>query len=176
MWKNDLGRLPRSEFAPRRRGAYGAARGEKARAQSLFGEAADLEAKALASVAPDLQRTYGITAVSAVALRWKSGARNQTLNFGRGLLAGQSLPSFAKIQIESILGKVEPKAAPSRGGVAGASPILVQGPGPKFALDAHEALACRIYCTFSGSIFNSAASSSAVGTRPSACSMSRLAL
>lgn len=101
--------------------------GDAARARSLYAQAADWETRALETVTADKPRTLGVTAVSAVALRYKSGAREATERLGRQLLRNRELPRFAVAQIEDMVSEV-------------AAPKLVQGPGPKFALDAHEAL------------------------------------
>ena len=47
--------------------------GDPALAQQLYAKAAQAEERALRDVVLDKSRTYGITAVSAVALYYKSG-------------------------------------------------------------------------------------------------------
>ena len=47
--------------------------GNRQEAEQLYAEAAAAEARALADLTPEKQRTIGITAISAVALWYKAG-------------------------------------------------------------------------------------------------------
>ena len=101
-------------------------RGEHARAQELCAIAAQYEARALEAVAPDKPRTYGITAVSAVALHFKAAEFPEAKALAYRCLGSQRLPEFASRQIKDMLQSIEKAQSPAhlRGevnGVAGES-------------------------------------------------------
>ena len=82
-------------------------RGEKASAQEVYKRAADAEVSALGALEPDKPRTYGITAVSAVALylraaQWSEGRVLAYRCLGSGLL-----PEFAWRQMEDLLASIK---------------------------------------------------------------------
>jgi hypothetical protein len=79
-------------------------RQEPDRAQVLYAEAAQMEAEALASLAPAKVRTMGITAVSAVALWLKAKRFEEAQKLAYQVLGyGATLPSFAVDQLRGLL-------------------------------------------------------------------------
>ena len=76
--------------------AHAAARvGDIQRATDLFSQAARLEADALRELGTDKPRTFGITAVSAVALWYKAGDLKEAERLAYVAAASTSLPLFA---------------------------------------------------------------------------------
>lgn len=77
--------------------------GERSRAEELYRTAAETEARALDQVPSERHRTRGITAVSAVALWYKSrdfiGAERLAYQY----LGGLQLPPFAQTQLRELL-------------------------------------------------------------------------
>ena len=86
-------------------------RGEYARAKELSAIAAQHEARALDEVAPDKPRTYGITAVSAVALHFKAAEFPEAKDLAYRCLASRRLPEFASQQIEDLLQSIHRESA-----------------------------------------------------------------
>ena len=86
-------------------------RGEYEQAQELYAVAARHEEKALREVAPDKPRTYGITAVSAVALRFKAAEFSEAKALSYRCLASERLPEFASRQIEDMLQSIKGEQA-----------------------------------------------------------------
>lgn len=78
-------------------------RGEHSRAQQLYLMAAQAEEHALREVAPGKDRTYGITAVSAVALQFKASQWADARALAYQCLASKRLPEFASQQMEDLL-------------------------------------------------------------------------
>ena len=87
-------------------------RGEQTQAQQLYAIAAQHEEASLDAIAPDKRRTYGIIAVSAVALRFKAAEFSEAKALAYRCLASQRLREFASQQIESMLESIE-RAQPS---------------------------------------------------------------
>ena len=81
-------------------------RGELTQAQNFYAKAAQAEERALQEVAPDKPRTYGITAVSAVALYFKASELSASQALAYRCLASQRLPEFALQQMEDLLEQV----------------------------------------------------------------------
>ena len=77
--------------------------GEHAQAQELYAIAAHHEEVSLGTIASDKPRTYGIVAVSAVALRYKAAEFAEAKMLAYKCLASQRLPEFASRQIEDML-------------------------------------------------------------------------
>ena len=77
--------------------------GNRSLAQQLYAKAAAAEAQALEAVDPAKTRTYGITAVSAVALYHKAARGEPALTLGRRCLASDNLPGFARHQMADLL-------------------------------------------------------------------------
>ena len=77
--------------------------GEHAQAQELYAIAAHHEEASLGTIASDKPRTYGIVAVSAVALRYKAAEFAEAKMLAYKCLASQRLPEFASRQIEDML-------------------------------------------------------------------------
>ena len=86
-------------------------RGEYERAQELYAIAAQREERALREVAPGKSRTYGITAVSAVALRFKAAEFSEAKALSYRCLASERLPEFASRQIEDMLQSIKTEQA-----------------------------------------------------------------
>ena len=78
--------------------------GNTSRARQLYAEAAAAEENALMQVELSKQRTYGITAVSAASLLFKSGQYDETLALAYRCLAAESLPPFAWRQLDELVG------------------------------------------------------------------------
>ena len=66
--------------------------GERALAQQLYAKAAQAEERALREVDPAKSRTYGITAVSMVALYYKAGRSTAARTLAQGCLESDALP------------------------------------------------------------------------------------
>src|SRR5580700_643729 len=77
--------------------------GNSGAANELFAKAAHAEAKALASLDPKKSRTYGITAVSAVALWCKAGDIAKAERVAREALETGALPHFAIAQLAELV-------------------------------------------------------------------------
>ena len=88
-----------------------ARRGEHTRAKQLYVKAAQSEELALKDVEPAKSRTYGITAVSAVALHYKAAQWKQARNLANRCLNSGRLPDFATRQIEELLNSMKEKQA-----------------------------------------------------------------
>ena len=88
-----------------------ARRGDHTRALSLYAKAARAEELALKEVEPSKSRTYGITAVSAVALHYKASQWEQALRLAHHCLHSGRLPDFAGQQIEELLDSIKAKQA-----------------------------------------------------------------
>ncbi|MCY3543589.1 MAG: hypothetical protein OXH22_06060 [Chloroflexi bacterium] len=82
-------------------------RGEYTQAQELYTIAAQHEEAALEAIAYDKRRTYGIIAVSAVALRFKAAEFAESKMLAYRCLASQRLPEFAWRQIEDMLESIK---------------------------------------------------------------------
>ena len=78
-------------------------RGNRALARELYAKAAKAEEQALREVDPAKSRTYGITAVSAVALYWKAGQGTAARNLSQRCLVCDALPDFARRQLDDLL-------------------------------------------------------------------------
>jgi len=87
-------------------------------ASNLFAQAAMAEADALASLTSDKPRTYGITAVSAVALWYKAGELAQAEHFAHKVASTSFLPAFAVDQIRSLLQSIWNQQAQREAGVS----------------------------------------------------------
>jgi len=73
-------------------------------AKSRYHEAAIAEEEALGFVQiEEKSKTYGITAVSAVALYVKAGCPDHALRLGKQALSQVGLPDFAKNEIQLML-------------------------------------------------------------------------
>ncbi len=86
-------------------------RGEYTQAQGLYAIAAQHEERALHEIAPHKLRTYGITAVSAVALRFKAAEFSEAKVLSYRCLASERLPEFASRQIEDMLQSIKGEQA-----------------------------------------------------------------
>lgn len=74
-----------------------------AEANALYRRAADLEKKALDSLDPSKKRTRGITAVSAVALYFKSGEFAVAERIAYAMLADAQIPQFAHADLRTLV-------------------------------------------------------------------------
>lgn len=99
--------------------AHEAARaGDSQRAADLFSEAARLESDALRELSSDKPRTYGITAVSAVALWYKAGDLKEAENLAYVAGATQHLPPFAADELRALLQAIWNETAQREAGVS----------------------------------------------------------
>ena len=73
------------------------------RALELYVQAAKMETEALGALTPAKPRTFGITAVSAVALWFKSRRFSDAQQLAYQVLASNVLPSFAVEQLQGLL-------------------------------------------------------------------------
>ena len=94
------------------------AAGDNARALKLYGQAADLEERALSAVETSKIRTRGITAVSAVALWYKSGDYVAAERLAYGLLADESIADFARDQLRNLVQAIWTEGSKKQAGVA----------------------------------------------------------
>ena len=81
--------------------------GESTRAAELYGQAAEAEEKALDQVELSRARTFGITAVSAVALHFKAGSLQHAEKLAYRCLSSDHLQEFAHAQLRELLGSIE---------------------------------------------------------------------
>jgi hypothetical protein len=99
--------------------AHEAARAaDNKRAAELFSEAARLEAGALHELSADKSRTYGITAVSAVALWYKAGDLIEAERLAYVAAAARHLPPFAADELRALLQTIWNEAAQREAGVS----------------------------------------------------------
>jgi len=104
--------------------------GELQQAYNLFREAAKAEENALRAIDPNKTRTLGITAVSAVALWYKSGELSKAENVAHRCFALEGLPSFAEEQLKIMLQTIWNEKAQKLAGVsfvAGQVVVSVRG-------------------------------------------------
>lgn len=78
-------------------------RGEREQAKRLFAKAAEAESNALLALDRSKTRTFGITAVSAVSLRYKANHVLEAEKLALQCLASNELPAFATEQIRTLL-------------------------------------------------------------------------
>ena len=83
--------------------AQGIAQTSPDRARALYAEAARAEAAALMEVSTFKVRTFGITAVSAVALWFKAREFVEAQRLAHRMLGEADLPAFAKEQLQVLL-------------------------------------------------------------------------
>lgn len=95
-----------------------ALRGDADNAQNLYRLAAEAETAALSALDPAKQRTFGITAVSGVALWYRAREYRAAENLAYRALASESLPSFAEDEIRQLLQVVWSKKAEETAGVS----------------------------------------------------------
>ena len=99
--------------------AHEASRGGNfAHAKQLFGQAARAEAEALEHLTEEKPRTFGITAVSAVALFYKAGELEQAEEIAHRASAKSFLPAFAADQLRSLLQTIWNEIAQREAGVS----------------------------------------------------------
>jgi hypothetical protein len=82
-------------------------KGRESKARSLFAEAAQAETEALMELEPGLPRTFGTTAVSAVALWFKAGNFHEAQRVARRALDTAELPDFAAQQLVELQSSIE---------------------------------------------------------------------
>jgi len=88
------------------------------RAAELFAEAARAEISALSEVGSDRPRTFGITAVSAVALLYKAGELQAAERLAHETAARSFLPVFAAEELRSLLQTIWNEAVQREAGVS----------------------------------------------------------
>ena len=93
--------------------------GNHSLAQQLYAKAAEAEAQGLEALDPAKTRTYGITAVSAVALYHKAARSEPAAALARRCLASAELPGFARRQLAELLDAIANAAAPETRPMAG---------------------------------------------------------
>jgi hypothetical protein len=87
-------------------------------AADLFSQAARSEADALLELGSDKPRTYGVTAVSAVALWYKAGDLQEAERLAYVAAAARQLPAFAAGEIRALLQAIWNEAAQREAGVS----------------------------------------------------------
>src|SRR5262245_8202045 len=92
-------------------------RGDYAGSQQLFQRAAEAEMRALEVIGRDKQRTYGVTAVSAVALWYKARELKNAERVAHEIIAQGSLTEFAIEQLRLLLQMTWNEEAAGRRGV-----------------------------------------------------------
>jgi hypothetical protein len=99
--------------------AHDAARaGDRHRAVELFSKAARLEKDALYELSGDKPRTYGITAVSAVALWYKAGELKEAERLAHVAAGTKHLPPFAAKELRALLQAIWNEDAQRAAGVS----------------------------------------------------------
>ena len=99
--------------------AHEAARaGDMPRAIQLFAQAARAESDALKELGSEKPRTFGITAVSAVALLYKAGELDEAEHLAHFAAAQRFLPAFAADQIRSLLQAIWNEAVQREAGIS----------------------------------------------------------
>ena len=73
------------------------------RSKILFREAAEAEQQAIADLAPDKERTLGVSAVSAVSLLYRADDLEDACQLAHRYLGGGMLPEFAIQQLQTLL-------------------------------------------------------------------------
>lgn len=91
--------------------------GDSSGARQLFERAALAETEAFERLAPDKPRTFGIIAVSAVALWYKAGELAKSEELAYRALSRGGLPSFALDQLRSLLQSVWNEQARKQAGL-----------------------------------------------------------
>ena len=76
---------------------------EVAAARQDYAKAAELEEKALRSIPRTKIRTFGIIAISAAWLWYKAGQHQEALCVARSALDDQTLPPFAREELEAVV-------------------------------------------------------------------------
>lgn len=87
--------------------------GREAQAQDLFRRAAASEEWALRELDPSKARTFGITAVSAVSLWYKSKALHRAMRLAQRCLARPGLMPAAREQLEKLCAAMPSAARPA---------------------------------------------------------------
>ena len=81
--------------------------GDEIRAQQLYAKAAEAEELALSEIGVDKPRTYGVTAVSTVALYFKATEWSAAQTLAYRCLGSGHLPEFAWGQVEDLLDSIK---------------------------------------------------------------------
>lgn len=92
--------------------------GDSERAANLYSQAAYLEADALRELGAEKPRTYGITAVSAVALWYKAGNLSEAERLAYIAAASEHLPLFAADELRALLQAIWNEAAQREAGIS----------------------------------------------------------
>ena len=92
-------------------------RNELPNAVELYQLAAEAEARALDSLAPDKMRTFGITAISAVSLYYKAQEYKTAKRLAYKCLAADILPLFAANELEELLQVIRYEESRSESGI-----------------------------------------------------------
>ena len=92
-------------------------KGDISAARDLYRQAADAESEAFETLSENQDRTLGITAVSAVALRYKAHEFDSAEQSAHRYLALPTLPNFARIQLRELLERIWAPGDNDRDGV-----------------------------------------------------------
>jgi hypothetical protein len=91
--------------------------GDGKRGEALYAQAAQAEVRALDDLEPSKTRTFGITAVSAVALWYKARHYEEAQRLAHRLLGTATLPPFAIEQLQILLQTIWSEQVRTRAGV-----------------------------------------------------------
>lgn len=89
-------------------------RGNDKQAKEFYKRAAESEANALNEVDEDKPRTYGITAVSAVALYLKAEEPQAATDLTDQCFSSGRLPGFAHRMLQDSIAEIKPEAGRNR--------------------------------------------------------------
>ncbi len=98
--------------------------GRRDDALALYARAADAEDRALADLDPSKTRTLGLSAVSAASLHYKANRLGRAEAVALRWLEFKELPTFAKVQLESLLSRLDRRSPAVRreGSTTGGQP------------------------------------------------------
>ena len=85
--------------------------GDQLAARELYAKAAEAEERALEDIDLSKPRTFGIIAISAVALRHKAMQGNEASILAHRCLGSNRLPNFARVQLDELLDTIRRNAA-----------------------------------------------------------------
>jgi hypothetical protein len=92
-------------------------RGESARAEDLFVQAATAEMRAFESIGPDKPRTLSVTGVSAVSLWYKAGRLDEAEQLAHRAAAIGAIPAFAVAELRTLLQTIWNEHAQKEAGI-----------------------------------------------------------
>ena len=92
--------------------------GSAENAARLYGQAAEIERKALDQIDVSKVRTRGVTAVSAVALWFKAGEYDYAEQLAHLMLADSNLPDFAREDLRNLVQAIWTESSKKKAGVS----------------------------------------------------------